>query len=215
MTTFPPNHAGLQPCSDGSSTHTCSSSSACQLGTGFTTKLAVLVLLLRGDNHSCGDNPKIAASPLLWGEECDPPVCLRPAAPLEAVVWDLRETCGGTHTNPAPLWGSPGRAQAAWPPFQGPPQGGGGGVRPVRGGSAAVAVAAAARGRLPRPRPRFPSPVAAAAAGRDRSGAEPRCQPAPSHPDPSWGSAGEGGEGVGVVLVVVVGWGRSTRGPMR
>lgn len=60
--------------------HTCSSTLACQLGTGFTTKLAVLVLLLRGDN------PKIAASPLLWGEECDPPVCLGPAAPLEAVV---------------------------------------------------------------------------------------------------------------------------------
>lgn len=66
--------------------HTCSSTLACQLGTGFTTKLAVLVLLLRGDNHKCGDNPKIAASPLLWGEECDPPVCLGPAAPLEAVV---------------------------------------------------------------------------------------------------------------------------------
>lgn len=206
MTTFPQNHAGLQPCSDGSSTHTCSSPSACQLGTGFTTKLAVLVLLLRGDN------PKIAAPRFCGARSATPPVCLGPAAPLEAVVWDLRERCGGHTPTPRRFGAARAGHRQRVRHFRAP-------LRAVAAGSAPSGAAPRLwlwRRRLGAASP-VPAPGSLPQSRRrrlDGSGAEPRCQPAPSHPDPSWGSAGEGGEGVGVVLVVV-GWGRSTRGPMR
>lgn len=58
----------------------------------------------------------------------------------------------------------------------------------------------------------FPSRGSGGWTGAERSRAALPARPVPSRPE--LGSAGEGGEGVGVVLVVV-GWGRSTRGPMR
>lgn len=195
MTTFPPNHAGLQPCSDGSSTHTCSSSSACQLGTGFTTKLAVLVLLLRGDNHSCGDNPKIAASPLLWGEECDPHCTWGRLHPLRLWCGISGRRVGGHTPTPRPFGAARAGHRQRGRHFRAP-------LRAVAAGSAPSGAAPRLwlwRRRLGAASP-VPAPGSLPQSRRrrlDGSGAEPSRAASPPRPIPTRAGAAPGREGKG------------------
>lgn len=124
-------------------------------------------------------------------------------------VWDTHHTTPQPH---APL-GQPGPGTGSVAAISGPPSG-----RWRRGPPRQGRLRGCGGGGSGPPPPSpppvpFPSRGGGGWTGAERSRAALPARPVPSRPE--LGSAGEGGEGVGVVLVVVVGWGRSTRGPMR